>query len=161
MKINLKVIKELNPCSDRYNNYIKFYRDKKLTFCQFMGLKNITHQDKLWVAFRLMTKNNIRQAAADIAESTLHIYESKYPNDNRPRMAIEAARNINSTQEELSAAWSAAWSAARSAASAAWSAAWSAESAAESAAWSAAESSQNIMEKKQRTILIKYLKDKK
>ena len=33
--------------------------------------------------------------AADFAERVLHIYESKYPNDDRPRKAIEAARSGN------------------------------------------------------------------
>ncbi len=83
------------------------------------------------------------------AELCIGIYEKQYPNDDRPRKAIEAAKKWlkNPTKENESAAesaaWSAAWSAARSAAeSAAWSAAWSAarsaESAARSAAWSAA-----------------------
>ena len=33
--------------------------------------------------------------AADCAEHVLHLFESKYPNDSRPRLAIEAARNKN------------------------------------------------------------------
>jgi len=102
------------------------------------------------------------------AELYIENYEKQYPNDNRPRLAIEAAKNWldNPTKENQesaesaarsaeSAAWSAArlaaWSAARSAArsaeSAAWSAAWSArssaESAARSAAWSAASAARS------------------
>jgi len=92
MKINKHVIKKLFPCSDRYENYLKFYGNKELTKSQFMGRKNITQEDKLWVAFRLMPKENIQQAAADIAESVLSIYESKYPRDSRPKDAIMAAR---------------------------------------------------------------------
>ncbi len=87
------------------------------------------------------------------ASLVLENYEDKYPGDDSPRKAIEAARNYLKTKNKSAArsaarsaaesvAWSAAesavWSAARSAAeSAAWSAA---RSAAESAAWSAAES---------------------
>ena len=54
-------------------------------------------------------------------------FEQMYPNDKRPREAIEAAEEWlkNPCEETESAAWSAA-SAAWSAASAAWSAAWSA-----------------------------------
>jgi len=100
--------------------------------------------------------------ACRCAERVLHFYEEKYPDDDRPRKAIEAARVC--ITDNTSAAWSAesarsaaesatwsawsAWSAAESAAwsawsawsaaeSATWSAAWSAWSAAESAAWSA------------------------
>jgi hypothetical protein len=56
-----------------------------------MGLRKITQADKLWVAFRIMPRDSIRLAAADIASSVLLIYEEKYPNDLRPRRAIEAA----------------------------------------------------------------------
>jgi hypothetical protein len=92
MIINNKLIKKLKPCKDRFNNYLIFYKDKSHTPAQFMGLKNITQSDKLWVAFRLIPKDSIRLAVADMAESVLHIFESKYPNDLRPRKAIEAAR---------------------------------------------------------------------
>jgi hypothetical protein len=72
------------------------------------------------------------------ARLCLKNFEKVYPNDNRPRLAIEAAEAYqqNPCESAASAARSAA-SAARSAASAAWSAAWSAASAARSAAWSA------------------------
>jgi hypothetical protein len=82
----------------------------------------------------------IQRFTIDCAERTLKNFEEKYPEDRRPREAIEAARRCleDPTEENRLAARSAARSAAWSAAeSAAWSAA---ESAAESAAWSAAES---------------------
>ena len=95
--------------------------------------------------------NISRELAIFCAEYSLKNYEVEYPNDKRPREAIDAAKNYlkNPSKENLdklnaarsaaeSAAESAAWSAAESAArSAAWSAAWSAT---ESAAWSAARS---------------------
>jgi hypothetical protein len=83
------------------------------------------------------------------ARLVLNNFEKEFPDDKRPREAIEAAeryasrpttKNRNAAESAAEAAWSAAWSA-QSAGSAAWSAAgsaaWSAESAAE-AAWSAA-----------------------
>ena len=94
MKINKDVIKNLNPCHDRYKNYLKYYGDKEFTPRQFMGLKNLTHRDKVWVAFRLLSEKESRLAAADIAESVIHIFEEKYPNDNRPRLAIQASRDL-------------------------------------------------------------------
>jgi hypothetical protein len=57
-----------------------------------MALKKMDQTDKIWVAFSLMPKNNVRLAAADIAELVLPLFESRYPNDNRPRNAIKAAR---------------------------------------------------------------------
>ena len=76
------------------------------------------------------------------AELTIENFEKVYPNDKRPREAIEAAKAwiINQCSDMGSAAESAARSAARSAAWSAESAAWSAVSAvlaARSAAWSA------------------------
>ena len=82
------------------------------------------------------------------ARLVLNIYEDKYPDDKRPRKAIEAAdayqkcpcEKHRSAAESAarSAAESAAESAARSAASAAWGAAWGTAWGAADAAWSAA-----------------------
>ncbi len=89
------------------------------------------------------------------AELCLKNYEKQYPDDKRPREAIEAAKAVllddnaktrsaaaESAESAESAAWSAesaAWSAAESASASASAAAWAAESAAWSAwsAWSA------------------------
>jgi hypothetical protein len=92
----------------------------------------------------------LHEFACQCAESTLHHFERSFPNDSRPRLAIEAKRQFKrgelSAQELNAAARSAAlaaWSAARSAARSAEAAALAAESAAESAAlaaWAAARS---------------------
>ena len=90
----------------------------------------------------------IQQFAIDCAWRVLHIFEERYPDDKRPRQAIEAARAYLKfpTQENLAitaAAWAAAWDAASAAArDAAWvatsAAAWDAASAAARDAASAA-----------------------
>ncbi len=83
-------------------------------------------------------ENILIEFACRCAERTLPNFESVYPDDKRPRQAIEAARRLRVDKSP------AAWSAAMSACSAAWSAesaAWSAaRSTACSAAWSAARS---------------------
>ncbi len=109
--INKTVISELKPCKDRFDNYIKHYGRKEHTRAQFMGLRNITQSDKMWVSFRLMSRDNILLAATDIAESVLHIYENKYPGDSRPRRAIEAARIGNANADAYAAAANAAYAA--------------------------------------------------
>ncbi len=91
--INTKVIKDLNPCQDRLDNWIKFYDNKDFTYAQFLGLKNITQEDKMWVCFRVMDPKLLGKCSADIAELALPIWEEAYPNDPRPRQAIEAARS--------------------------------------------------------------------
>ena len=160
MIINKNKIQALSPCSDRFNNYVDHYGDKEFTIAKFMELKNITHADKLWVAFRLLPKAAAIAAAADMAELVLPIYEAKYPGDMRPRKAIEAARSGDRAKAEAAAkeAYAAAYAAdASSAAHAASSAAYAA---ADAAAWAASAAGKDIaaMEKRQRTILIKYLK---
>ncbi len=123
--------------------------------------KNIKEDDKqVWEEMRVVkawkwTKKDSLKLAIYSAELVLKNFEKEYPNDLRPRQAIEAAKKVlfRDTPKNRSAArsawrsaarsaWrSAAWSAARSAARSAWRSAWrSAESAAESAARSAAES---------------------
>ena len=81
---------------------------------------------------------NLRLFACDVSEDVLDIFESKYPNDSRPRNAIEVARRFahgEDTREELAAARDAAWAAARDSAR---DAAWAAAGAARDAAWAAA-----------------------
>jgi hypothetical protein len=93
------------------------------------------------------TRRALGEWAADCAEHVLPFFEARFPDDDRPRTAIEAARAYWRGEIEAESAWSAAesaWSAAESAESAAL-AAWSAESAeswwsAAAAAWSAAQS---------------------
>jgi hypothetical protein len=56
-----------------------------------------------------------RLFACECAERVLPIFERKFPNDSRPRQAIEVSRRFargQATEEERSAAWAAAWAAA-------------------------------------------------
>lgn len=90
----------------------------------------------------------LRLFAADCAEHVLYLFERKYPNDDRPRKAIQAARDFAEGRIGREAAEKAAEEAARRrrasaaawAAEAAWAAAWNAAAAAAAgvAAWSAA-----------------------
>ena len=86
---------------------------------------------------RIWKKADSVALAIFAAELVLENFERVFPEDKRPRLAIEAAKEWMRNPAARSAAWSAARSAAESAA---WSAAWSARSAAESAAESAARS---------------------
>ena len=122
--------------------------------------KSIKEKDKeVWSEMRVVKlwkwqKKDSVALAIYSAELIIDNFEKVYPDDKRPREAIEAAKRYLKDPSEknrsaasaasaaASAAESAAWSVARSVASAAESAAWSvarsAASAAESAVWSAA-----------------------
>ena len=108
--------------------------------------KSIIEDDKeYWSEMRIVkayhwTKKDSVSLAIFSAELVLENFEKKYPDDKRPRNAIEAAKKvfIDDTEENRSA-----WSAARSAAESAWSAARSAARSAAESAWSAAESAES------------------
>ena len=92
MLINKEYLKSLSPCENRYKYYLEHYKDWSGSLEEFLDLAELTHVDKKWVFVRSIGKDNLRLVAADFAERVLHIFESKYPNDDRPRKAIEAAR---------------------------------------------------------------------
>jgi hypothetical protein len=127
--------------------------------------------DTLW-AFRAVEGKDkeIRLFAADCAEMVLPIYEKEYPDDDRPRKAIQAARDyanelisveqLAAARDAAVAAWAAAgaardaaWAAARDAArDAAW-AAWAAAGAARDAARDAARAARDEI----KSLLLKYI----
>jgi hypothetical protein len=93
-------------------------------------------------------ENDLHELACKFAENVLHVFETKYPNDKRPRLAIEAKRKFikgEINKDKLTAASAVARDAAGAASAAAWDAArdaardaaWGAVSAAR-AAWAAA-----------------------
>ena len=114
MKINKDVIAELSPCESRFNNYLAHYNDFNGDLSEFIKLENITYGDKVWVFIRLATKEQNVKWAALCAKSVLHVFETKYPNDKRPRQAIDAILNneINSEVRKSTYAADAAYAAA-------------------------------------------------
>lgn len=187
----MKIYITLNKLKD--NNFKKYSLQNLLSFLNKtntddapLDLLTILESngvvDCVW-AFRCTDNDKpaYRHIAADFAESVLHIYEERHPNDYRPRIAIQAARDYANdliSKEELTASWIGATDSAKGASS---SAAWGAASAAASCvSWSfisktgyisraarrsayavksSACSNYTIMEyaEKQRQILIKYL----
>ena len=110
-----------------------------------------------WLISRAMEKNDCVRYAIFSARSVLKIYEDKYPDDFRPRRAIEAAESyVVAGDAAGDAAWEAAGNAAgnaaraaRDAARAAWEAAWDA---AGDAAWAAGDAAGGELKMK----IIKY-----
>ena len=93
----------------------------------FDGDDKSTHEQMRIIHAWHWTKADSVALAIFAAEMVLGNFEKVYPDDDRPRKAIEAARNYFDSPAEKNR--SAAWSAVRSA--------WAAKSAAEIAAWSA------------------------
>jgi hypothetical protein len=182
----LREILKFNPCQSglknlleelKYSNPVTDEELNKPIKTKFI-YDNNGYKDCLWVLQVFTGQPDWYRFKADIAESVLHIFEKKYPGDNRPNKAIQAARYFADgkiSKEELTAATSAAsaatsaayaadsaaaataaYAAAYSAAYAATSAAYAAYSAA-SAADSAAAREKQI--KKNTEILLKYIGD--
>jgi hypothetical protein len=162
MTTTLNKIKAHSPCSDGWNKLLNHLGKKQVddeplsiaTIIQSNGIK-----DAVWALCAVEGKDKeIRLFAADCAESVLHIYEKQYPNDDRPRKAIQAARDYANgliNEDKLSASRDAACAAAGAAAGeaageaagaaagaaageAAGEAAWAAWDATRAAAWEAA-----------------------
>ena len=97
---------------------------------------DIDAADRIWAAAHKDVTPGVvlHEVACQWAEHVLHFFEEVYPDDRRPRQAIETKRRWirgEATDDVLAAARTAAWSAARAAARAAsryavWAAAWSA-----------------------------------
>jgi hypothetical protein len=142
MNTTLNAIREHNPCTDGWQKLLKFLGkteadDEPLSIPTILESNGI--DDALWALRAVEGKDKeIRLMAADFAESVLHLFEAEYPTDDRPRKAIQAARDYANgliTLEQLNAARTArtardiAWDAvmaALDAALGAWDAAWDA-----------------------------------
>jgi len=151
-----KLARDANACTTSYRQFArhvggvrKYGPDSPIPLTDILEVCGF--DDALW-ALRCATEPELaeelsRHLAADFAEHVLHIFEDKYPGDDSPRKAIQAARlyadgDITAAARAAAraaagdAAGAAAWDAAGAAArAAAWHAAWDAAGA---AAWAAA-----------------------
>jgi len=107
-------IDNLEPCSRGYHiargPQVLEWLGPELWTVEVRGTQ-IDHGDKLVVAqARLLKKLPWEPVmfAADCAEHVLHLFEKRFPNDNRPRRAMEAARSGEAAAEAREAAEAAA-----------------------------------------------------
>ena len=128
---------EFNACTSGYQKLArslggvnKYGKDTPISLDKIIESNGL--QDTIW-SLRATTESseNLQiEFACRCAEHVLHFYEDKYPDDKRPRLAIEAARQCI-TDKSLAAEVAAG--------DAAWAATWAAEAAAGDAAWAAEE----------------------
>ena len=118
-EITDKWIKDNAPCQGAFD-----WWDKKERFPLKIldGLIEAKHYAWAnWFIVRVMTYHDYVSYAAYAAKQAIGIYDKKYPDDKRPRLAIEAAERCieNPTAENKKAADAAAYAAADAAAHAA------------------------------------------
>jgi len=143
MFITLNKIKEKYPCSDGWKKLLKNLGkakadDDELSLITILDSNGI--KDAIW-SLRCLNYKDYCLFLADIADSVLHIFEEKHPEDKRPRLAIQAIRDyksngisIDKLHKARAAAYDAAYDAADAAAYAATYAAYDAADVADDAA---------------------------
>jgi hypothetical protein len=137
VRITSEYIANLKPCKNRHDNYLQHYANTDFSVVEFLQLENITYEDKLWVWKKFATISEAVLFGLKCASSVLDIFESKRPNDKRPRLALEAVDiYLKKPTEENKQACNYA---AASAASAAYATAYAAANAAYAAAAYAAD----------------------
>jgi hypothetical protein len=146
--VTVNFLKSISACHDAVEEF-KSRTNGEVEAVKLLRLliKDEKYQWANWLIVRVMSRPQYLAYAVFAAEQVLDIFEKKYPEDKRPRMAIEAAKKVvmDDTTANREAAGEAAREAAREAAWAAWAsraagAAWAAgASRAAGAAWAAWE----------------------
>ena len=112
----LELLKQHRACESGYRKLKKslgaaWPKDKPINLLQVLESNGV--QDMLW-CLRATEQDCLKQRyliCADMAESVLHLFTAKYPNDNRPRLAIDAARKVASGEKDSAYAADAAYAA--------------------------------------------------
>ena len=109
MKVTKEFLREKRACTAGYKWFCENCLELDLE-AQIKQLKQHRFDWTNWLLVRLMTLEQKRKYAIFAAEKVLDIFETKYPTDERPRKAIEAAEAVleNDTKENRSAAYAAA-----------------------------------------------------
>ena len=117
MKLTEEWLREKSACSEG----VKWFLKQKETDAVKVLEKLIKEKQLPWANWTIVRVMNYKQRvqyAVFAAEQVIGIYEKKYPDDKRPRQAIEAAKKCidNPSEENKKAAYAAAYAAAAAAA---------------------------------------------
>jgi len=92
IKFTIEELKKLDPCIDGLKWYLKNIKTEDLKEI-LIQLNNHRPDWSKWLMVRVLDNTQNRKLAIFSAKSVLHIFEEKYPEDKRPREAIEAAQD--------------------------------------------------------------------
>ena len=103
MKITRNFLKEKSACIE---GMLWVKKNDLIGLEDIQFIKELMTANKLnwanWLIVRVMNYNQYVAYAIFAAEQVIDLYEKKYPEDKRPRQAIEAARRcLNSPSEVL------------------------------------------------------------
>ena len=142
MQIDAKWLNNKEACKGCVNWFFNNYGENA-KINSFDVLDKLISDQELtyanWFIVRIMTRPQYLAYASFASEQVLHIFEEKYPNNNNPRKAINAAKKVleNDTEKNRRAAAIAVFATTAAAAAAAAYAAYAA-AAADDAAYAAA-----------------------
>ena len=121
--MNRQWFKEHNACYDGYAWVCSQYKEDEEIDPEEL-ISRLIAEARLnwanWTICRIFTDEQKIKYVIFAAEQALHLFEEKYPNDDRPRKAIEATKaclkssteeNKQAAAEAAEAAWAAAWAA--------------------------------------------------
>jgi hypothetical protein len=93
MKITKQWLKKESACSEGYQYFLSKHTN---SFDASELLKNLIADKKypwgIWILQRTLSKTDLVRLAVFSAEQVIGVFEKKYPDDDRPRKAIEAAK---------------------------------------------------------------------
>lgn len=96
MKISTEILKKLNACQSGFSDFESAHGDNEIMFSDCVKSGSNSIQDYFWFIRRQPLnddhKKDLQLLAIEYAERVLPIFEAKYPEDNRPRAAIETAK---------------------------------------------------------------------
>ena len=91
MKITKQEIKDLHPCRSGWEWYCEKERPVDLE-ALLIEMDSHNPVDARWLFTKLMNKIQCVKIAVFAAEQVIDLFENKYPDDDRPRHAIELAK---------------------------------------------------------------------
>lgn len=112
MKLTKEFLDHQHACSDGLSWFLEQEETDSLEV-----VKKLIKQEKMewsnWLIVRVMNRPQYLSYAIYAAEQVIDIYEKEYPHDKRPRLAIEAAKDVlkNDTSAARAVARAAAWAA--------------------------------------------------
>ena len=114
MRVELKLdwLKEQAVCEEAIA-WVETQKDKDIFHLYAQAKKRNKLDWANWCVARLLDRKNRIRYAIFAAEQVLHIFEKQYPEDQRPRKAIEAAKRVieDDSEENRRIAHSAAYNA--------------------------------------------------
>ncbi len=109
IKINTDIIKSLDPCKDRLENWLLHYKAFEGDLVEFLDLPDIFYTDKVWVAVRLMPRFLVEVFAIDCALNA--VADSSAASADAAYTANYLTTYVTSAADASSAASSAAYAA--------------------------------------------------